>query len=92
MDRRNAIDPELQQSLVSLVLGFLGVTALILLLPRTLKYMLRRFVTGIVGEVVAVVLTGLLTEKVVDWIGRDQAVTNGHARPAVPPRAPTPMR
>ena len=56
--------------LASLLFGFFGVTAAFLLLPKTVKYVIRRFVTGIIGEIVAVVITGLLTEKLVDLVGR----------------------
>lgn len=64
--------PETDKSLLSLLLGFLGVTATFLLLPKTVKYVFRRFFLGIVSEVVAVVITGLLTEKLVGMIGDQQ--------------------
>lgn len=64
--------PETDKSLLSLLLGFLGVTATLLLLPKTVKYVIRRFFLGIVSEVVAVVITGLLTEKLVGMIGDQQ--------------------
>ncbi len=57
------------KSLLSVLLGFFGVTAAFLLLPKTVKYVIRRFLLGIVSEIVAVVVTGLLTEKLVDLIG-----------------------
>jgi len=53
---------------ISVLLGFFGVTALFLLLPKTLKYVIRRFVLGTIAEIVAVVLAGLLTEKLVDLV------------------------
>ena len=61
-----------RNSLISLLLGFFGVTAAFLLLPKTIKYVIRRFFLSIISEVVAVVITGLLTEKLVDVIGKDQ--------------------
>lgn len=60
-------------SLISLLLGFFGVTAAFLLLPKTIKYVIRRFFLSILSEVVAVVITGLLTEKLVDVISHDQS-------------------
>lgn len=60
-----------RNSLISLLLGFFGVTAAFLLLPKTIKYVIRRFFLSILSEVVAVVITGLLTEKLVDVIGQD---------------------
>ena len=54
--------------MISVLLGFFGVTALFLLLPKTLKYVIRRFVLGTIAEIVAVVLAGLLTEKLVDLV------------------------
>ncbi|GEM_PF-6884680 len=60
--------PETDRSVISVLLGFFGVTALFLLLPKTLKYVIRRFVLGTIAEIVAVVLAGLLTEKLVDLV------------------------
>ena len=60
-----------RNGVVSVLLGFFGVTAAFLLLPKTIKYVIRRFFLSIVSEVVAVVITGLLTEKVVDYISQD---------------------
>ncbi len=64
-------EPDAPSGLVSLLLGFFGVTAAFLLLPKTIKFVIRHFVLGIVSEIVAVVLAGLLTEKLIDLIGRD---------------------
>jgi len=57
--------------IVAVLLGFFGVTAVFLLLPKTIKFFLRKFVLGIISEIVAVVVMGLLSEKLVDMIGRD---------------------
>lgn len=59
--------------LVSLLFGFFGVTAAFLLLPKTIKFVIRRFVLGIFSEIVAVIVTGLLAEKLVDVIGREHS-------------------
>lgn len=69
MSRITTGSPETDKSLFSLLMGFFGVTAAFLLLPKTVKYVVRRFVLGIVSEIVAVVITGLLTEKLVDFLG-----------------------
>ena len=66
-----------RNGLVSVLLGFFGVTAAFLLLPKTIKYVIRRFFLSIASEVVAVVITGLLTEKVVDYIGQDSPDSRG---------------
>ncbi len=63
----------LSDPIVKWLLGFFGAVFGFLLLPKTLKYFVRRFVLGTLGEVVVIVLTGLLTEKMVDWIGKDDA-------------------
>lgn len=60
-----------RNSLISLLLGFFGVTAAFLFLPKTIKYVIRRFFLSILSEIVAVVITGLLTEKLVDLISHD---------------------
>ena len=63
---------ETTDGLMTLLLGFFGVTAVIFFLPKTIKFFLRKLVFGVVSEVVAVVVTGLLTEKLVDYVGRDR--------------------
>lgn len=56
-----------------MLLGFFGVTAAFLFLPKTIKYVVRRFVLGTVAEIVAVIITGLLTEKLVDLISHQKS-------------------
>ena len=68
-------------SIITVLLGFFGVTAVFLLLPRTIKYFLRTFVLGIISEIVAVVVTGLLSEKLVEMIGRDTPSDAVRSRP-----------
>lgn len=59
-------------AITNLLIGFFGVLGAFLLLPRTAKFMVRRFFMGIISEVLMVILTGLLTEKLVDFISHDQ--------------------
>ncbi|MEX0599583.1 MAG: hypothetical protein WD021_08510 [Rhodothermales bacterium] len=73
MSKLSSGSQEADRSIVSLLLGFLGVTAAFLLLPKTIKYVIRRFVLGIASEIVAVVITGLLTEKLVHFISEHDA-------------------
>jgi hypothetical protein len=64
-------DP-LQEGLVKGLLGFLGVIAAFKFLPRVLSFTVRRFVFGLLAEVIMVVLAGLLTEKIAKKLtGRD---------------------
>ena len=56
----------LRSALLPWILGALGITALIKFLPRTITYAIRRWVVGLIAEVVLVVIAGLLTEKLVD--------------------------
>lgn len=79
MDRLLPAETEAQKSLLAVLMGFFGVTAAIYLLPRTVKFLLRRFLFGLMAEIVTVVVTGLLTEKVVDWVSHDAAMGDGHA-------------
>lgn len=58
--------------LISMLFGFFGVTAAFLLLPKTIKYVIRNFLAGIVSEIVMVILAGLLTEKLLDVVGSDE--------------------
>ena len=64
-------DP-LREGLVKGLLSFLGVIAAFKFLPRMLSFTLRRFVFGLLAEVIMVVLAGLLTEKIAKKLtGRD---------------------
>lgn len=62
---------EIQNSLLKLFLGFFGTILAIFLLPRTIRFMIRKFLLGIIGEVITVVVTGLLTEKAVEQISKE---------------------
>lgn len=64
MDDFRSSGRDLQRSLWSWGLGFLGVLAVFKLLPRTIKYVIRRFVFGLISEIVFVVIAALLTEKI----------------------------
>ena len=61
----------LNDPLVKVLLGFFGTLFGFLMLPRAFKFFLRRFVLGTLGEIVAIVVTGLLTEKAVDFLKKD---------------------
>ncbi len=57
-------------SLTQALLGFFGGLATLFILPRALKFVGRRFFLSALGEVAAVVVAGLLTEKAVDRAAR----------------------
>ncbi len=59
----DALDEESQSVLIKAVLGFLGVIAFWKLLPRAVSFFVRRWVLGLVAEVIFVVIAALLTEK-----------------------------
>jgi hypothetical protein len=67
--------------IIAVLLGFFGVTAVFLLLPKTIKFFLQKFVLGVFFEIIAVVVTGLLSEKLVDMIGRDTPSEAVKSRP-----------
>ena len=66
MDSSSDAPRSLQSVLLPWVLGALGITALIKFLPRTITYAVRRWIFGLIAEIVMVVIAGLLTEKLVD--------------------------
>ena len=69
----------LATTVVSWLLGALGIAAFIKLLPRAISYGIRRWVFGLIMEVIVVVLAGLLTEKLVSRLSPQNgtADTNG---------------
>ena len=58
--------------LVKWFLGLFGAFFGFLLLPRAVKTFFRRFVLGTLGEIVVIIISGLLTEKAVDLIKKDE--------------------
>ncbi|MDX1547218.1 MAG: hypothetical protein R3247_09535 [Rhodothermales bacterium] len=67
--------PPLSDPIVKWLLGFFGAIFGFLLLPKTLKLVFRKLVFGTVAEIVAIVLTGLLTEKAVEFLGKEEGRT-----------------
>ncbi len=68
MPTRDPHRTDLGDTLANVLLGFFGVVAAFLLLPKTVKFLVRRFVLRLLGEVILFITFGLLTEKVIDWI------------------------
>ena len=58
--------------LVKWFLGFFGALFGFLLLPRAIKAFFRRFLLGTLSEIVVIIISGLLTEKAVDYLRRDE--------------------
>ncbi len=69
MDYTRHSEPSLAESSAKWLFGFFGAAAMFLLLPRTVKFLIRRFFFGVVGEVIAVVIAGLLAEKAAEQVG-----------------------
>ena len=72
MPDNSNLPPLLRDPLAKWFLGFFGALFGFMLLPRALKVFLRRFVFGTLSEIVLIVLTGLLTEKAVDYIREEE--------------------
>ncbi len=66
----------------NLLLGFFGVLGAALILPRLAKFGVRRFFMGIISEVLLILLSGLLTEKLVRMISNagDEEADLDHPR------------
>lgn len=62
----------LSDPIVRWLLGFFGAVFGFMLLPRALKFVVRRFILGTFSEIIAIVLTGLLTEKAVNLLGKEE--------------------
>jgi Na+/H+ antiporter NhaC len=78
-----------RQAIINLITGFFGVLGAILILPRALRFFGKRFAFGIVSEIVAIVITGLLTEKLVSTLSPDgEDSPSDRTRPERPTRAP----
>ena len=62
----------MQSTLIRFLLGFVGTILGFKLLPRIFRYLFRRVLPGLISEIVAVVITGLLTEKAIDLISPEE--------------------
>ncbi len=71
MNTSNLPEPDWSDPIVKWLLGFFGAVFGFLLLPKAIKLFVRRFLFGILGEVIFIVVAGLLTEKAVDAIGEE---------------------
>lgn len=85
MDSSSDSPRSLQSVILPWVLGALGITALIKFLPRTIMYAIRRWIFGLIAEVVMVVIAGLLTEKLVDRLTSRNGIDR--TAPRAEPRA-----
>lgn len=65
------------------LLGLLGLYAALRLLPRLFKTLTRRFVVGLIGEILLVAISMLLTDRATQAFTR----RNGHATPQQRPSA-----
>jgi len=65
--------PDWLTRLVQGLLGLLGVYAAVRLLPRVLKSMTRRFLFGLIGEILLVALGLFLTRRATDRPSRREA-------------------
>ncbi len=70
MDHTRHPEPSLAESSAKWLFGFFGAIAVFLLLPRTVKYLIKKFIFGVAGEVVAVVVAGLLAEKAAERVAQ----------------------
>lgn len=80
MDSSSDSPRSLQSVILPWVLGALGITALVKFLPRTIMYAIRRWLFGLIAEIVMVVIAGLLTEKLADRLASRNGVDRSRRR------------
>lgn len=71
MEPRKLPPTHLADQTVRLLLGFFGGVTVFLFLPRTLRYLVRRVLWGLVGRFVAVVSFGFLLNFLTDRLHRN---------------------
>ncbi len=73
MNRRPAqsADTRLARGLSTWVLGMIGSFVLVLSIPRLMRYLARTALPRLAAEAVWIALTGLLFEKLTDFLARD---------------------
>ena len=69
--------PDWLSRLIQGLLGILGIYAAIRLLPRVLKSMTRRFLFGIIGEILLVAVGLFLTRRAAESPSRNGTVPEG---------------
>ena len=77
MHHSSADAPDWLTRLLQGVLGLLGIYAAIRFLPRVLKSMTRRFLFGMIGEIVLVAVGLFLTRRAAEGPSRSVESTNG---------------
>lgn len=61
----------MQSTFLKFAIGFFGTILGFKVLPKIFKFIFRRVLPGLVSEIVAIVITGLLTEKAIDLISEE---------------------
>jgi hypothetical protein len=64
---------DLTTSLVRFLAGFLGSMIVVALLPRTFRLFIRKLFMGVIGEVVTVLVAGLITEQASRKLGANDS-------------------
>lgn len=72
--------PDWLTRLVQGVLGMLGIYAALRFLPRVLKSMTRRFLFGVIGEILLVAIGIFFTRRAAEGASPPSEVTNGERR------------
>ena len=73
MNQVQSTESNARQGLIALFLSFFGVAAAIVFLPKLLKYLSKKYIFGFIGETVAIVFTGFITEKIVEWLAGNRS-------------------
>ena len=71
MSNGNLQRSPLGDPLVKWFLSFFGALFGFMLLPRAIKTFFRRFLLGTLSEIVVIIVSGLLTEKAVNLLKKD---------------------
>ena len=61
----------MQSTFIKFIIGFVGTILGFKVLPKLFKFVFRRVLPSLVSEIVAIVITGLLTEKAIDLISEE---------------------
>ncbi len=68
-----------RSGITNLLIGFLGVIGAAVRLPRLFRFGFKRYFMSFVSEILLIIISGLLTEKLVTYLTRDES------EPAGPP-------
>ena len=75
MEKKKLFSKSSQEPLKKLLLGGLGSFLVVLILPKSFRLFTRYWFAGLAKNMLYIILAGLLTKKIADWLVKDATIS-----------------